>query len=77
MHEFSGFLLWSRNGKIAVGKNRGYLFLIPEIAEKNTCSINTTSLTRTNEVQSASIAIAGNQQPLLNTLKTNKNPVVD
>lgn len=39
---------------------------------RNTCSINATSLTCRNEVQSASVAIAGNQQPLLNTLKTNK-----
>lgn len=39
---------------------------------RNTCSINATSLTCRNEVQSVSVAIAGNQQPLLNTLKTNK-----
>lgn len=31
----------------------------------------------TNEIQSAITAIASNQLPLFNILKTNKNPLVD
>lgn len=79
MDEISEFSIWINDGKISVGKiTKTQSILDTKDSWRNACSINVPSLTYINEVQSASITVAGYQLTLINTLKqATKNPLVD